>query len=198
MEGGRRAVCGQGVGSALGTLGAGRPQARTSGAVVGGVAHLTTFLRLALSVSPSLSWFEFFPPLHPLHDIFPSASAIRHPVMVMVIGGGQGGRGRPGYRLPGRHFWIQSNERGVPGVYLVQGGVWGGGLPGSLWPSLSSLGVSSLLGVQGPFSPLGASQALPEKSSGVFGSFAPSGPRTAAPGHPSLGILPGSPASSPS
>lgn len=27
----------------------------------GGVAHLTTFLRLALSVSPSLSWFEFFP-----------------------------------------------------------------------------------------------------------------------------------------
>lgn len=138
MEGGRCAVCGQGMGSALGTLGAGRPQARTSGAVVGGVAHLTTFLRLALSVSPSLSWFEFFPPLHPLHDIFPSASAIRHPVMVMVIGGGQGGRGTPGYRVAGRHFWIQSNEHGVPGVYLVQGGVWGDsqaafGPPCPLW-----------------------------------------------------------------
>lgn len=45
---------------------------------VGGVAHLTTFLRLALSVSPSLSWFEFFPRsilfmpsshLHPPQDI---------------------------------------------------------------------------------------------------------------------------------
>lgn len=121
------------------------------------MAHLTTFLRLALSVSPSLSWFEFFFPLHPLHAIFPFASAIRHQVMVMVIGGGQGGRGGPGYRVAGRHFWTQSDEHGVPRVYLVQSGAWGV-LLGSLWFPQSLLGVSSLLGMQGPFSPRGASQ----------------------------------------
>lgn len=70
------------------------------------------------SLSPSFSWFEFFSPLHPLHAIFPSASAIRHEVMVMVIGGGQGGRGRA----------------------RRQSGWGGGGGPGQCLVSMQSLG----------------------------------------------------------
>lgn len=45
--------------------------------------------------------------------------------MVMVIGGGQGGRGEAGCQVDGGHFWTESGKRGVPGMYLVQGREWG-------------------------------------------------------------------------
>lgn len=111
-----------------------------------------SLLSVSRSLLPSFSWFEFFSPLHPLHAIFPSASAIRHEVMVMVIGGGQGGGG--GARLQGGWGapWTESGEHAVPGVYLVEGVC--GGDPRHPVTLLSLLGTSSLLGVQDPFPPI--------------------------------------------
>lgn len=114
-------VCGQGLGStqALWGLAGCGPGLRNSGGRGGPSHHFSP----SRAVSPSFSWFEFFSPLHPLHAIFSSAFAIRHEVMVMVIGGGRG----EGGRLWGawEHLWTESGELGVPGVYLVQGGFWG-------------------------------------------------------------------------
>lgn len=158
----------------------------------GGATHLTTFLRLALS--RLLSWFEFFSP-------FPSSSChlpicIRH----KTSSHGHGHWRRAGWEKETRlwggwgHFWTESDEHGVPGVYLVQG--WGWGPPRQ--PVILLVPSEGVLppGVQGPFLSLGVSQALPEASSGVFGPFVPSGPRIAAPGHPSPRVLLGPPASS--
>lgn len=126
----RLRVCGQGW-QRIGCSGGWQAVGQDFATAAEGVAHLTTLLRLALSVSPSFSQFEFFSPLHPLHAIFSFAFAIRHEVMVMVIGGGQGGRG--GARLRGG--WGALMDRmwsmGFLGCIWCREG-WGGGLPVSL------------------------------------------------------------------
>ena len=150
------------------------------------------------SLLPSFSWFEFFSPFRPLHAIFPSTSAIRHEVMVMVIGGGQGGgRRRPAAGGRGAP-WTESGEHAVPGVCLVGrvcGG--GGGDPRQPVTLLVPSGDIFSTGGAGPIPSHGAPARKPEKSSGPFGCpFAPSGSRTTNPGHRSPSVLPGPPASS--
>lgn len=157
----------------------------------GGPSHFSPS-RVSRSLLPSFSWFEFFSPLHPLHAIFPSASAIRHQVMVMVIGGGQGGGG--GARLQGGWGapWTESGEHAVPWVYVVEG-VWGGSL--AACDSLVLLGDILPTGGAGPIPSRRAPARKLEKSSGLFGCpFAPSGSKTTAAGPPSPKAPPGPPA----
>lgn len=89
-----------GVGSALG---AGRLWARTRGWRRKG-RPISPLFSASRALPHLFSWFEFFSPLHPLHVIFSSAFATRHEVM--VIGGGQGGRGS---RLQGG--WVPLMDR---------------------------------------------------------------------------------------
>lgn len=136
----------------------------------GGPSHFSPS-RVSRSLLPSFSWFEFFSPLHPLHAIFPSASAIRHQVMVMVIGGGQGGGG--GARLQGGWGapWTESGEHAVPWVYVVEG--VGGGDPWQPVTVLSFWGTSSLLGVQDPFPPVGLQPENLRRAQGCLGAHLP-------------------------
>lgn len=116
-----------GVGS---TLGAGRLWVRTRGQRrKGGPSHHSSRPR-ALCLTFFFHGLSSFP----LFILFMSSSHLHLPQDTkswpwsLEVGGVGGG---PGCRVAGGRLWTESGEHGVPGVYLVLGGM-GGGLPVSL------------------------------------------------------------------